>query len=150
MHDMKSLSAQLEEFETSCRDLGLKVTHQRVEVFRALFMSTDHPTADILYQRLRKKLPMISLDTVYRTLATLAKYGLINRVETPESLARFEIAQIQHHHMICRSCGEIKDFIWSIIDKTALPDEVQTWGKIDNKSMVVYGICKKCLKKEQH
>jgi len=147
---MESVSAQLEEFETSCRSLGLKVTHQRVEVFRELLMAIDHPAADKLHQRLREKLPMISLDTVYRTLTTLAKYGLINRVETPESLARFEVAQIRHHHLICRSCGEIKDFVCPIIDGVALPDELQTWGKIDNKNMVVYGVCRKCLKKKQH
>jgi Fur family transcriptional regulator, peroxide stress response regulator len=145
--DMKSQSVQLEKFEASCRDLGLKITHQRIEVFRELLMAIDHPTADTLYQRLRKKLPMISLDTVYRTLTTLAKYGLINKVETPESLARFEVTQIKHHHMICRSCGEIKDFIWPDIDEAALPNEVQTWGKIDNKNIVVYGVCRKCPKK---
>jgi Fur family peroxide stress response transcriptional regulator len=150
MNNMKSLSAQLEEFETSCRNLGLKVTHQRVEVFRELLMANDHPSADKLHQRLKDKLPMISLDTVYRTLTTLAKYGLINRVETPESLARFEAAQIRHHHLICRSCGEINDFVWQIIDEAALPDEIQTWGKIDNKNMVVYGVCRRCLKKKQH
>lgn len=146
---MKSLSTQLEEFEASCRSLGLKVTHQRVEVFRELVRAIDHPTADKLYQRLRKTLPMISLDTIYRTLTTLAKYGLINRVETPESLARFEVAQIRHHHLICRSCGEINDFVWPVIDEATLPDEIQTWGKIDNKNMVVYGVCRKCLKKNQ-
>jgi Fur family peroxide stress response transcriptional regulator len=149
MNGMKSQSTQLEKFETSCRTLGLKVTHQRVEVFRELLMAVDHPAAEILHQRLRKKLPMISLDTVYRTLTTFAKYGLINKVETPESLARFEVSQTRHHHMMCRSCGEIKDFIWPNIDEAALPDEVRAWGKIDNKNMVVYGVCRKCLKKNK-
>jgi Fur family transcriptional regulator, peroxide stress response regulator len=144
---MKSLSEQLKDFEASCRNAGLKITHQRVEVFRELLTAPDHPTADLLCKRLRKSLPMISLDTVYRTLTMLVKYGLINRVETPESIARFEVAQFRHHHLICRSCGEIKDFIWPNIDEATVPDEVRTWGKIENKNMVVYGVCKKCLKK---
>ena len=147
---MKSLSEQLKDFETSCRNSGLKITHQRVEVFRELLTAEDHPTADLLCQRLRKNLPMISLDTVYRTLATLVKYGLINRIETPESIARFEVPKTRHHHLICRSCGEIKDFIWSMIDGISLPDEVQTWGRIDIKNMVAYGVCRKCLKKNQN
>jgi len=146
---MKSLSTQLEKFETSCRSMGLKITHQRFEVFHELLAANDHPTADMLYQRLRKKLPMISLDTIYRTLTTLVKHGLINKVETPESLARFEVSQVRHHHIICRSCGEIKDFIWTDIDEAALPDEVRAWGNIDNKNMVVYGVCRKCLKKQR-
>jgi Fur family transcriptional regulator, peroxide stress response regulator len=146
---MKSPSVQLEKFETSCRSLGIKITHQRVEVFRELLVATDHPTADTLHQRLRKKLPMISPDTVYRTLTTLAKHGLINKVETSESLSRFEVSQFRHHHLICRSCEEIKDFVWPDIDEAALPGEVQVWGNIYNKNMVVYGVCKKCLKKKQ-
>lgn len=143
---MKSIAKKLTDFETSFRKAGLKVTHQRLEIYRELLMATDHPTADVLHQRLRDKLPTISIDTVYRSLATLASNGLINRIETPESLARFEATQVRHHHLICRKCGKIMDFIWPLIDELDLPDEISDWGKIDNKNVVVYGVCKKCLK----
>jgi Fur family peroxide stress response transcriptional regulator len=91
------------------------------------------------------RLPTISLDTVYRTLSTLADHGLINRVETAESLARFEASPVRHHHIICRKCGRIMDFVWSLIDEVPLPDQVKDWGKIDHKSLVVYGTCNRCL-----
>jgi Fur family transcriptional regulator, peroxide stress response regulator len=142
---MDSERRPITPFEAACRKAGLKVTHQRLEIYRELAMATDHPTAESLHRRLRKKLPTISLDTVYRTLATLAGHGLINRVETPESLSRFEVARTPHHHLICRDCGEIVDFSWSIMDKATLPEEVGAWGKIDHKSIVVYGVCAKCL-----
>jgi Fur family transcriptional regulator, peroxide stress response regulator len=145
---MKSLPEQLADFEISCRNSGLKVTHQRLEIYRELLLANDHPTADSLHQRLRVKLPTISLDTVYRSLTTLTNYGLINKIETPESLARFEVVLTRHHHLICRNCGEIMDFVWPLIDKAVLPDEIKAWGTIDNKNVVVYGICKKCLKKK--
>jgi len=144
---MKSLDEQLSDFEISCRNSGLKVTHQRLEIFRELLEAMDHPTADILHQRIRNRLPTVSLDTVYRTLATLADRGIINRVDTSESLARFEASQVLHHHLICRRCGEIKDFIWPLIDKASLPDDISTWGEANDKRLVVYGVCKKCLKK---
>ncbi len=144
---MKSMDEKLSIFETSCRNSGLKVTHQRMEIFRALLTADDHPTAEILYQRIRHKLPTVSLDTVYRTLATLSECGLINRVNTSESLARFEVRETPHHHLICRRCGDIKDFIWPLIDRAELPDEISGWGEIKDKNLVAYGICRKCLDK---
>ncbi|MGV8075147.1 MAG: Fur family transcriptional regulator [Syntrophobacteraceae bacterium] len=140
------LRKQLTDFETACRNVGLKVTHQRQEIYRELLAATDHPTAEALHQRLRTKLTTISLDTVYRNLAVLVEHGLVNKVETPESLSRFEVAVSRHHHLICRKCGDIVDFTWSLIDEVVLPDEIGSWGMIDQKNVVVYGICKKCLK----
>jgi Fur family transcriptional regulator, peroxide stress response regulator len=137
---------QLATFELACHDAGLKATHQRLEIYRELITAKDHPTADTLYQRLRMRLPTISLDTVYRTLSTLADHGLINRVETAESLARFEASSVRHHHIICRKCGHIVDFVWSLIDEVPLPNEISEWGNIDHKSLVVYGTCNRCLK----
>lgn len=143
---MKSLSEYLSNFKTSCRNAGLKVTHQRLEIYRELLTSSDHPTADILHQRIRNKLPTISLDTVYRTLATLADCDLISRIDTSESMARFEVSKVRHHHLICRGCGKIKDFTWPLIDQAELPDEVSAWGEINEKNLVVYGLCTQCLK----
>jgi len=106
----ETLEEQLAAFEQACRDAGLRLTHQRLEIFRELALATDHPGAELLHQRLREKIPTISLDTVYRTLATFASQGLINKVETIESQARFEVSQMQHHHLICRKCKQIMDF----------------------------------------
>jgi Fur family peroxide stress response transcriptional regulator len=143
---MKSREEQINTFVDACRKVGLRVTQQRLEIQGELMKATDHPTAETLYQRLRLKLPTISLDTVYRNLAVLANHGLINKVETSASLARFEASQIPHHHLICRTCGEIMDFRWSFIDEAALPDEIRNWGEIDHRNVVAYGICNKCLK----
>jgi len=141
----ESLEKQLVAFERACRDAGLRLTHQRLEIYRELAMAADHPSAEVLHLRLRRKIPTISLDTVYRTLATFAGHGLINKVETVESQARFEATSMRHHHLICSKCKEIMDFQWKSIEEAELPEEIRTWGRIDNKNVVVYGICKKCL-----
>lgn len=143
---MDTLQDHLKTFEAACRKAGLKVTHQRLEVYRELLKANDHPTAETLHRRLRKKLPKISIDTVYRTLTTFANYGLINKVETVESLNRFEVTRSPHHHLICSQCRSIIDFTWPSIDEIPLPVEVEHWGKIDNRTVVVYGTCKRCLK----
>jgi Fur family transcriptional regulator, peroxide stress response regulator len=142
---VKSLAERLKAFERACRDAGLRLTHQRREIFRELALAIDHPSAETLHQRLRKKIPTISLDTVYRALATFSSHGLINKIETIESQARFEATGIRHHHLICSKCKEIIDFQWQSIDGASLPEEIRTWGRIDSKNVVVYGVCTKCL-----
>jgi Fur family transcriptional regulator, peroxide stress response regulator len=139
------LQENYKSFESACRKVGLRLTHQRLEVYRELARSTDHPSAEILHQRLRRTIPTLSLDTVYRTLATLAGHGLINKVDTIESQARFEATRGRHHHLICSRCKEIIDFHWHSIDAAPLPEEIKGWGRIENKNVVIYGICNKCL-----
>ena len=125
------------------------MTHQRLEIYRELLMATDHPTAEALRRRLFVKLTMISLDTIYRTLATLAMHGIINRIDTSESLSRFDVGVVRHHHIICRECGEIMDFMWPLIDEISVPDEIRTWGSIDHKNVVVHGVCNRCYPHRQ-
>ncbi|MEA3362862.1 MAG: Fur family transcriptional regulator [Thermodesulfobacteriota bacterium] len=141
-----TLKNQLDAFAQACRDKDLRLTPQRLEIFKELARATDHPTAEILHQRLMQGMPTLSLDTVYRTLGTFANLNLINRVETSESQAHFEVSHVQHHHLICRECKEIIDFHWQYIDDASLPEEVHSWGRIDRKNIVVYGTCHKCLK----
>ena len=145
---MDSIKKKLDAFGEACRGAGLRLTHQRLEIFRELAEATDHPSPEIIYKRLKRRLPTISLDTIYRTLSTLEKYNLIKRVQTMENQARFEAGMEQHHHLICRNCREIIDFKWENFDTSNLPADVFNWGRIENKNVVLYGLCKKCLKRE--
>jgi Fur family transcriptional regulator, peroxide stress response regulator len=140
------IKERIASFEKACREAGLRLTHQRLEIYRELAMAVDHPSAELLLQRLRKKIPMISLDTVYRTLATFESYGLISKVDTVESQARYETRGIRHHHLICRKCKKITDFQWQQIDDATLPEQIERWGRVDIKNVVAYGVCTKCLK----
>lgn len=138
------LDDRFQMFETACRRAGLRLTHQRLEVYRELARAEDHPSAETLHQRLRRSIPTLSLDTVYRTLATLACYRLINKVDTVESQARFEATQHRHHHLICSKCKQITDFEWHSIDALPLPAQAKEWGQVESKNVVVYGLCAHC------
>jgi len=140
----KNLEQKLRNFEQACRNVDLKLTHQRLEIFRELAVAGDHPSAETLYKRLLKRMPTLSLDTVYRTLATFEKHRLITKVGTVESQARFEADMDRHHHAICRQCGAITDFNWSSFDATQLPKEISGWGRVDKKNITLHGICGKC------
>jgi len=149
MKKTENLQKKMTDFENACRGAGLKLTHQRLEIYRELAMSKDHPSAETLHKRLKKKLPTLSLDTIYRTLSTFEEKNLIKRVQTVESQARFETQMIQHHHLICDKCKRIIDFQWKGFDDTGLPEEVAQIGQIRNKNVILLGICRECLEKQK-
>ena len=144
IQNRNTLREKMAYFEKACRDAGLKLTHQRLQIYRELASATDHPAAEMLYTRLRRNLPTLSLDTVYRTLATLEEHHIITRVQTDESQARYEVEMATHHHALCRRCGAITDFHWSSFDTTQLPDDISGWGTIEDKKVTVRGICRQC------
>jgi len=145
-YSQEQLEQIMEQFITACRSVGLKVTHQRTEIYRHLLVRADHPSAETLHKHLLSALPSISLDTVYRTLATLEQHGLVTRIQTAESQARFEVAHNPHHHLICSRCKQVLDFHWPAMDSIDLPAIAGQWGQVDSKTIVMYGVCKNCSK----
>src|SRR5712691_437534 len=91
------------------RRRGMSVTHQRLAVYRSLLEDESHPDADRLYERVRRRVPTISLGTVYKALDTLKVLGAITEVDAPRSATRYEAVVEPHHHLICDQCEEIID-----------------------------------------
>ncbi|ADW18872.1 ferric uptake regulator, Fur family [Desulfobulbus propionicus DSM 2032] len=143
------IQRQIQHFEQRCKGAGLKVTHQRLEVYRELLGARDHPSAETLYKRLERRLPTLSLDTVYRTLATFEKLGLVHRLETAASQARYEVLHTRHHHFLCDVCGQVFDFFWPSFDTAELPSNVGEIGTVDHASVVVHGTCTACAQAQQ-
>ena len=138
------IKKRLQTFEEVCRKEGLKITHQRLEVFKELLNSQDHPSVEKLYRRLLLKLPTISLDTVYRTLTTLEQHGLVTRVQTQESQTRFEGRIDNHHHVICKKCGKITDFRLGVARCGGPARRDIKWGRIEQKNITLLGLCQEC------
>ncbi len=136
------------EFKEKSLKANLKMTHQRLEIYRELYLAEDHPSAETLHKRIMKRLSTISLDTVYRTLATFEKKDLITRIKTTESQARYEVERGTHHHTVCKQCGTITDFIWNTFDDVQIPKEITGWGEILKKNVVLEGICHTCSHKK--
>lgn len=145
----KNFQPQLQRFEQICKDAGLKVTHQRMEIYREVLAAHDHPSAEALYKRLEKRLPSLSLDTVYRTLGTFEQLKLVHRIETVESQARYEAFTPRHHHFLCKSCNQVFDFTWPHFDALQLPDHLSTIGTIDHANVVVHGTCASCTQQDE-
>lgn len=139
------IDRRVQAFMQACRRQGLKVTHQRMEIFRELAASTAHPDAEGVFQAVSRRVPTISRDTVYRTLATLTDAGLIQRVEPLFESARYDANLDRHHHFVCMMCGAVSDFYSEALDRLPLPQTLESLGRIDSAQVQVRGICSACM-----
>lgn len=144
--DAKVVEKRVEEFAEACRQQGIKATHQRTEILRELAATTEHPDAETIYERVRKRIPAISLDTVYRTLKLLEDKGVIARVASMKDRARFDANMDRHHHFVCMQCGMISDFYSDTIDSLPVPREVDDMGSVEGVYVELRGICRNCIK----
>jgi len=138
------VAKRLERLQNACRDSGLRMTHQRMEVFREVAQTSEHPDAEIIFRRVRERMPNISHDTVYRTLASLEEMGLVNRVDPVCSRARYDANSEVHHHFVCVACGAIIDVY--IQEKIPLPEGIDNLGSAESVHIQIRGICHQCNK----
>jgi len=132
-----------------CRNAGLKITHQRTEIFREVALRLDHPDADGIYHSIHKRLPMISLDTIYRTLWLLKDLGLIKTLGSSRERTRFDANLDRHHHFVCLKCVMIRDFYSNELDDLKIPDSINSYGSATEAHVEVQGICFNCAPKEK-
>lgn len=137
----------LQRLTDICRKAGMRVTPQRLRIFEEVVRSTDHPTAEELFFRMRARMPTLSLDTVYRTLAALEKTGVVVRLNIAQAATRFEGLLEPHHHLVCRECNTISDVAWPELDMMLLPGETKEWGHVEKRHIELTGLCRHCLKK---
>lgn len=120
-------------------------TKQRELLLEAIRSTDAHPTADELFQIVRRDLPAISLATVYRNLNYMVECGLVRRITVPGMPDRFDHYLEAHDHMICDCCGGIFDF--------SLPFDLgkelqQSLGcPISGYSLLVRSVCPSCREK---
>jgi len=139
---------ELNVFRNICKERGIKVTPQRLDIFREVMKAFDHPSAEDIYNRVKNRLPSISLDTVYRTLATFESYGLIGRISLIDK-TRFDPNRKLHHHLVCRVCKSLTDFYWAEFDQLEPPLDTSEWGYPETRHVHIRGICAKCARKRR-
>lgn len=142
--DKEQIAVKVRDFERRCRESGLKLTPQRFAVYRALINTDTHPTAEDIYQEVRKEMPAISLDTVNRTLLTLAEIGAAFVVEGTGQPRRFDGGLEDHQHFLCIRCGKIIDFHHPPFDNITLPPEIEGKFKVLRKTVYLEGLCNAC------
>jgi len=138
------IERRLKSFLDLCRSRGFKATPQRLEIFRQVAQTDEHPDADVVCARVRKRMPTVSADTVYRTLAFLDDNGLIQKLSRLHGSARFGANMRKHHHFVCTECGKAWDFYSEELDHFSPPPEVATLGSVKTRHAELHGVCKSC------
>ena len=133
-------------FIENCRRAGLKVTPQRTAVYKALIESDEHPSADMVWHRLRKIMPNVSLDTVNRTLLTLTEIGSASLLEGSGDVRRYDGVVRNHQHFKCVKCKKVFDFHYKPYDDIKVPAGVPVLSgfEILKKSVYLEGLCRSC------
>ncbi|MCL4557376.1 MAG: transcriptional repressor [Deltaproteobacteria bacterium] len=140
----KDIKQRMARFEEVSRKSGAKLTHQRLEIFREVAQTVEHPDVEKVFEGVRRRMPTISMDTVYRTLWWLKSLGLITVLGPSRERVRFDANLSNHHHFVCTRCGLTRDFFSDELDSLTLPDSVLSIGLAKKTQVEVKGICLKC------
>jgi len=143
----REVAKRMTRFEQVCRAAGIRLTHQRLEIFHEVAQTGDHPDAEMVYRRVRKRMPTVSLDTVYRTLWLLNDQGLITTLGPSRGRTRFDANLARHHHFVCVRCGSTRDFYSKELDDLELPSSARALGRIETTLVEVRGVCRECAGK---
>jgi Fur family peroxide stress response transcriptional regulator len=148
MIDISTTSQRFERFLAMAKELNLKLTHQRLEIFRALASREDHPGAEEIYKQLVKRLPTLSLDTVYRTLGLLRELGIISTLNPHTSVTRYDANHTQHHHFVCERCGAVQDYQNITYNAIPIAEDLSEMGEAHTLRVEIRGLCRNCLDKQ--
>lgn len=147
MNTEEFLNQKVEQLKEACREKGMRVTPQRIEIFKEVAKSCEHPDAETVYEAVKTKMPNVSVDTVYRTLASLQELNMIFRVDNQLPKARFDADMRPHYHFLCLKCNEVYDIFLEEDEKIQIPKNASKYGEIKDVNLQIRGICNKCLNK---
>lgn len=124
-----------------------KYSRQRELILKTLDQNRIHPSADTVYEMIKKKIPNISLATVYRNLNLLAEKGIIRRLEGVDGIYRYDAYIDEHHHFVCKQCGNIYDIPGDAIPEIANAVTEKTGLTVESCDITLKGTCNKCITK---
>lgn len=134
----------LEKYVKILKGKNLKVTPQRLIVLKYLGEHYTHPTTEKIYSDLKSNNPSLSKTTVYNSLETLEKHGIIQSLTISGSELRYDFKHGMHHHFLCKKCGNIVD----IDIECPNIERMSSYGhKVEEIHGYIKGMCRNCLKK---
>jgi Fur family transcriptional regulator, peroxide stress response regulator len=138
------LADRISRFEQACQVAGIKLTHQRVEVLREVAKSDGHPSVEAILEGVKSRIPMVSIDTVYRTLWLLTDLGLIATLGPRRDAVRFDANLSPHHHYVCVKCGAVTDVETLDLVRLKIEEKLRALGSVDSAHLEVRGTCERC------
>ena len=138
------IEKRVNEFISRSKELGIKVTPQRIAIYKELASTDQHPSTETIYNKIRDYYPNISLTTVYRTLETFEKLGLISVVNVLYNAARYDANLDPHHHIVCTKCKKVEDVYDESLTDLDVSDKTLGDYKIEGYSVLLSGVCSSC------
>ena len=126
-----------------------KRSKQRERMLELLGQTEIHPTADWLYQQLKKEFPSLSLGTVYRNLNILVEQKLIQKLPFGSTHDRYEVIKNPHYHLVCETCGRVQDFDMPHYAKINQQAQKVSGFSISRHRIDFFGTCEKCQYKNK-
>lgn len=126
------------------KEKKLKLTPQRIAVYKYLKSTIEHPSAEVIYKALQADYPTMSLATVYKALKTLVEVDLVQELNVGEGNFRYDGNVCPHSHIQCLSCGkvdDIKGLCFSDLNETI---KDHTDYEVMTNQVYFYGLCGGC------
>ena len=146
--DDQARDERIESLHQLCREEGLILTPQRRAILRAVLDLDDHPTADRVHAALARRRVRVSRATVFRTLESFARLGIIAKACHPGSAVRYDRRTDRHHHLVCLRCDRVIDISDAHLDALPVPDTRRFGFVVSDFKVQLRGICKECREQE--
>ena len=137
------------DFAELSRRAGLPITHQRQVIYDVLMSMPGHPSPEEVYAKVRKRIPSISLATVYKNLNRFLKAGLVQETSVHHGSLRVEVNDHPHHHVVCSSCKKIEDIDSDQIGPLHVRGRLPKGFAVQRFSVDVIGLCARCRDKKK-
>lgn len=124
-------------------DRAVRYSKKREAVYDVLCSTKSHPTAEWIYEQVKREYPDISLGTVYRNLAMFKADGRVVCVGVVDGQERYDADTRPHSHFVCRSCGAVLDVESS--ETVTVSEAAAGCGKIESCEITYRGVCNPCI-----
>ena len=131
-------------FREICQENGIAVTHQRQVLYEVMKSMHGHPSPEEVYAKVRKKVPAISLATVYKNIHLFVENGVFREVSMHHGSVRVEMNGEEHHHMVCSKCKAITDIGEDELGLVAKRNKLPGGFLVERYAVDVIGVCAKC------
>ncbi len=138
-----------EELRARCHAAGLALTHQRLVIYEELVRMQEHPSPEAVFERVREKLPSVSLATVYNNIKIFVEHGLVSELSVHHGSLRLDSNTTPHHHLVCVSCKHIEDLDEQDVEPVRLKKSLPRGFALHRLSVEVLGLCRKCAAAKQ-
>ncbi len=131
-------------FRELCAEHGLTATHQRQVLYEVMQTMPGHPSPEEVYARVRRRVPAISLATVYKNIHLFVERGVLKQLSVHHGSLRVERNNLHHYHQVCSQCREIKDIDEKDLGTLPKVHTLPGGFEVERYSIDVIGLCARC------